>query len=457
MTLRDPERQSPSWEMSAAGEMAVAGRSARESQAPWARLKAHSLVAVLTRICVAGLGFLASVLVARWLGPEGKGVLATLMVVPMLVVSFAELGIRQAAARAIGKGLATAAEVFSAIVGLWVLMSFLSLSIVLGYAYLTGASRYGLAVTAALAAAPAAMLMVRYGSGIALGQQWIGKVGFSQTLVGVVNLLSVVLFILVLGMGILGAVLGRLVASAAGGGMFLYWFVAGFGWKWRWRPAVMWLLARRGVSFALALFVLGLNYRVSILLLQLFVGPGDIGQFSLGVNISETLWVVPSAIGMVIFSHSTGAGDAKAFTKTTARIARLGLIAAAAVAAAVAMSCDALVGMVYGQAYRASVPVIQLMPPGIVCVVFFKILNSDLAGRGHPLVAAKVFLGAIVVNVAATCLLAPRWGIVGAGIAVSISYALGSLVFAREYAKMSGLQLTELLVPRMEDFRGMAR
>lgn len=219
----------------------------------------------------------------------------------------------------------------------------------------------------------------------------------------------------------------------------------------------MWLLARRGVAFALALFILGLNYRVSILLLQLFVGPGEIGQFSLGVNISEMLWVVPSAIGMVIFSHSTGAGDAKALAKTTAKITRMGLIAAAAVAAAVAIWGDALVGMVYGQAYAPSVPVIRLMLPGIVCVVFFKILNADLAGRGHPLVAAKVFLGAIVVNVAATCLLAPRWGIVGAGIAVSISYALGSLAFARKYAKMSGLRLAELLVPRMDDFRGLVR
>jgi O-antigen/teichoic acid export membrane protein len=233
--------------------------------------------------------------------------------------------------------------------------------------------------------------------------------------------------------------------------------VTRMGWKWRWRPGLMWLLARPGVAFALALFVLGLNYRVSILLLQLFVGSSDIGQFSLGVNISEMVWVVPSAIGMVVFSHSTGAGDPKALAETTARITRLALIVAAAVAAAMAVSCDALVGLVYGEAYRAGVPVVQSMLPGIVCVVFFKILNCDLAGRGHPLVAAKIFLGAIAVNVAATCLLTPRWGIVGAGVAVSISYAFGSLAFARTYAEMSGLRLRELLVPRMDDFRELVR
>lgn len=61
------------------------------------------LTTIGTRLLVLFGAFIVSVLTARLLGPEGKGMITAILVIPTLVVTIADLGIRQAAAYLIGK------------------------------------------------------------------------------------------------------------------------------------------------------------------------------------------------------------------------------------------------------------------------------------------------------------------------------------------------------------------
>ncbi len=59
-----------------------------------------------------------------------------------------------------------------------------------------------------------------------------------------------------------------------------------------------------------------------------------------------------------------------------------------------------LVPAIYGDAYAKSSDVIQAIMLGVWMALIFKVLNSDLAGRGKPQAALWVYALALLINIA---------------------------------------------------------
>jgi O-antigen/teichoic acid export membrane protein len=401
------------------------------------------------------LGFASTLILTRWLGPEGLGLYTAFMVVPLILKSLGELGIRQSAAYMTGKKLAAETQVAGALASFWMLSSVFSLVLVLAAYYVQGMHREGLVyVLLGMSLAPAG-LIARYANGIALGKQWISRLNIGETLHVVVRVGLLAALLIGLHSKVPGALIAELIAAVAPGLLMLYWLRRDLGVSFvpLWDKGLIFSLVTHGFKFALALFVLNLNYRASILILQRFVSHSDIGQFSLGVSIAALIWMIPDAVGMVTFSHSTGAGDPKRFANTTSQIMRLTLLVCGSCAVCVGVFCKPLVVILFGPEYLPSVPVIRVMLPGCVAAVTFKVLHADLAGRGYPLAAMWVYLGALGVNVAGALILIPQVGAIGAAIASSLSYIAGAVVYAMVYARMSGLKLMGVFYQPVSDWQ----
>ncbi|WP_252314150.1 hypothetical protein [Sinobaca sp. H24] len=56
-----------------------------------------------TKFVVLFGSFIMSIVLARYLGPEGKGIVTAIFVIPNLLISIADLGVRQATAYYVGK------------------------------------------------------------------------------------------------------------------------------------------------------------------------------------------------------------------------------------------------------------------------------------------------------------------------------------------------------------------
>ncbi|MCD4747222.1 MAG: hypothetical protein K8R58_13070, partial [Bacteroidales bacterium] len=59
---------------------------------------------------------IVGVILARVLGPEGRGLYAAILVVPMLIISFAELGIKRSTIYHVGKKLYKEEDIVSALI-----------------------------------------------------------------------------------------------------------------------------------------------------------------------------------------------------------------------------------------------------------------------------------------------------------------------------------------------------
>jgi O-antigen/teichoic acid export membrane protein len=104
-------------------------------------------------------------------------------------------------------------------------------------------------------------------------------------------------------------------------------------------------------------------------------------------------------------------------------------------------------------AFRSSLHVLWVLLPGTVSVVIFKILSSDLNGRGRPLetfhpaaISLTVcFLGGLVVI--------PRFGILGAAGVTSLGYMLNAALCMHKFSRITAVQMEAMLRLRYTDLR----
>src|SRR6056297_1711716 len=78
-----------------------------------------------SNILTLGVSFVSSVLVARNLGVQGKGLLTVVLVYPSLIMTLSQMGIRQASVYEIGRKEFSYANIVKNIASLFLIMSIL--------------------------------------------------------------------------------------------------------------------------------------------------------------------------------------------------------------------------------------------------------------------------------------------------------------------------------------------
>src|SRR5690606_16239975 len=118
-----------------------------------------------------------------------------IFVIPNLIVSLADLGVRQASAYYIGRKIYSIKDVLSSSLFLWLITSVISLSIVLVYFSKGYTKEYGwLLIFIALLSIPLKLLIV-YLTGIMQGTQKIGTINLTSLINFTINLLGVCILV----------------------------------------------------------------------------------------------------------------------------------------------------------------------------------------------------------------------------------------------------------------------
>ncbi|MBW7476729.1 oligosaccharide flippase family protein [Paenibacillus oenotherae] len=409
----------------------------------------------LTRIILLLGGFIASVLTARILGPEGKGILTAVFVIPTLVVTLADLGIRQASAYYIGKKEHSTEDVASTLYLLWLVTSCLSLLIVGLIYWLQFGDKYGWAIFIIVMLTIPLNLAVQYTKGIMQGKTRIGSINTSELIKVGLNIAFMVLLVLVFRMNVIGAALTQLLLALFAWAYSMRVVRKDTAVRLKYVPGLPMLLIRKGIAYAVALFVLQLNYRIAVVFLEHYTTASEVGIFSVGTNLAELIWQVPAAVGMVIFARSANSKtDAEAVQRSVAFLKYLmPLLLAGGVV--FWLVCPWMVSLLYGAEFASSALIIRYLLPGILMMVIFKVLNADMAGRGFPLYALWVATAPLVLNVVLNFLLIPQYGGSGAAAASSISYTLSGILYLIVYCRKENVQLKVFFSYQLSDMKAI--
>lgn len=398
------------------------------------------------------VGILTSIVIARILGPSNKGAVTAVLSLPLLVLSFGELGLRQATTYIVGKQKADEQDVISTLAFLLLPASALGIIIVLGVSlYLGYPQKYGwMASLIALLLIPFG-LASRFAFGFLMGKRRLREIAFRDF----ISAASIFLLIMPLTLvekvrieGVLAAnVLGTLVGT-----IFMIRAVKQYGHLVpRYIRNLPLMLFRLGFVYAFALFIMNLHYRIDIVLLEHLSNTEQVGVYSVAVNLAEMLWLFSAALQTVNFSYSAVAKEPSVHSTKTARLVRVVLWGSVGPCLALYFAAPLLIKGAYGDAYAASGNVVRAILPGIWISVVLKVLNSDLAGQGRPNAALYTHFCALALNIVLNLWWIPLYGAIGSAWASSLSYSFGAAIYAIAYAHMNNISIKSIFVLNRSD------
>jgi len=396
--------------------------------------------------------FLSTIIISRQLGVEGKGIYTSLLIFPGLITSFVEMGIQKATVNYIGNGKYSHSDIISVVMFLLVLSSLLGIVICSGIYKIINNSNFSyLMVLIALLLIPL-RLINSYLSGILIGKQKIHVFNRVQCLPFLSKLFFLFLLVLVAHAYVTGAILAHLLASFLSA-LYTLWVVSKLDvLKIKYIPKIAKDLLSLGAFYAITLFILNLNYKIDIVILERLSSSAEIGQYTTGVNITELIWYLPTALEVVVFSRSANAKDPKDFSNKIAKLMRVTFIGGILGGVILSLVAPTLIPVLYGSQFTESAKILKLLMPGVVAFTIVKVLYMDIAGKGNPTIALFILIPALIINILLNLILIPQYGAKGAALASTISYSVSAIGFLFIYARMVDIKVSSLIKFRLDDF-----
>jgi O-antigen/teichoic acid export membrane protein len=413
----------------------------------------HSFQTFFFQSSVTVLGVVLTVLSARILGPEGKGILSLLILLPVLAVTFGRLGIGNSiiyhAPRVSHSHLVFNGMALISVIG--ILVSFLALSFVL-------LLRHSLFKNLPL---PWLLLMCGmivffflydFMASLFIALYHINLRNWMVVLFPAANIVFFVIFVIVLK----GKVKGAIGAWSLG-----LIFSVMVSWRWLikrafWRIgkidlALMKKLLRFGVQSHVGTLLELLNYRADYLLVNLFAGPSSVGLYSCSVNMAEISWKMPEAAAIVLLPNVARMPLAQA-QALTQKICRLVLFLVFVSCIFLVIFRKIIILILFGKAFLPSEEALLILLPGFIAFALWKILAYGLLAQGYPqkysLTSGLAFFTMIILDL----LFIPQKGIAGAAWASTIAYFFATILVIAIYSRMTRTHLKALLIPHKSDF-----
>ncbi len=399
---------------------------------------------------LAGLG--SGIMISRVLGPDGRGLFAALITVPMLVISFGALGLRRSALFHISSPEYDNNKVISSLLVLWLFSSVIGSGAAAIMYSGWDTEVYTVNMILPVILVIPLELVISYTGGLYLGIEdfkMVNRIRISKPLF---FLFYLTISLIILDLGIDGVAWAYLLASFSVAIGSTYITKKNFKFNFTWDYSYVKKMLRLGIQFALAFFVVQLNLRLDTLLLKEWSTTDQVGFYSVASTVAEQLWQLPMAIGIVVASKTASVESREEMKRKLGPLLRLSILVGTIGALALFILIPFLLPLVYGEDFAPSIPAVRIILPGVVMFMIFRILNSRLDGFGKPVIGILITIPGFILNVILNYFLIPEYGAYGAAVATDISYTLVAVLMVVGYSRVAQVSISSLLKFRKSDF-----
>jgi O-antigen/teichoic acid export membrane protein len=194
-----------------------------------------------------------------------------------------------------------------------------------------------------------------------------------------------------------------------------------------------------------------LNYRFDFFLVAYFLSFAQVGLYALAVSWSELLFYLPDSMAMALFPAIASSKSIKDSNELTVIMTKTVMIIMFVGSIFIFLIAGKLIPLLYTDKFLDSIHPLFILLPGVIMLSVWKIVLSDLAGRGFPQYKSFSSTIGMVSNVALNIVLIPLYGINGASLATTVSYSLTAILAIYWFTKTTGTTLRQLLFVKLED------
>ena len=393
-----------------------------------------------TRVLVLIITFATAVVIARELGPTGRGLYAVAVTLGAIGAQFGNLGLHASNIYYVAKDRG----LLPALIGNTLAVVFVACIVAalggIGFAFWPNASPvHGTLLLLALASVPVGLAFLLT-QGLLLG---VNEVRAYYNIECGGKLLAMMLIcVLALAQGstvelFFGATLSSVMAT------FL-WALLRLRRVSEKPPRLSWTVFRQSIGLGARAYTIAffgfLLLRIDLLMVKYMLGATEAGYYSISQVLAENTMMFPVVVGLLLFPKLSAikAREEKLQLANKALLVTAALMLPAVVIAATVAA--PIISIAFGRNFLPAVsPFVWLMPGTYFLgleTVMVQLLNSE----GFPPIIVVAWIVDTTVNVALNFWAIPRYGITGASIVSSVCYFLmflivSAVVWKRNYAR----------------------
>jgi len=400
------------------------------------------------RIILLFLSLLIGVVVARTLGPSGKGLLAVIATIGTVVLQLGNLGIGTFNIYAISNKSVEKKNIIgnSFWLGLIIgIICFLIIAIIaLNFPiFFRNIPRSYLLIY--LLSLPFVFLN-NFFSSILIGEQKFKKLNIFIIIGQAVNLVGVVLLLLVFKLNVFYVLVWYTLVNIINALLPMGFVLLTEGFHFHFNLKVL----KKSLNYGLKICVAGifafLILRVDLYMVNFFKGMAEAGLYSLASTFGNIFFILPLSIVTVIFPKINAEDKSK--KESIAKYSRISLLLVFLMAIGTLLFIKLVIGLLYGQAFLPSVQPIVLLLPGLIAFSVATVLGQYFMSIGYPLKITISWFLVAVLNIILNFIYIPQYGIIAAALSSTVSYILALGFHYYFFNKETGLGFYDIFVPR---------
>ncbi|HIJ70841.1 MAG TPA: oligosaccharide flippase family protein [Planctomycetes bacterium] len=402
------------------------------------------------------ISMLTGIVLARWLGREGRGLVALFATTPQIIFRFSNMGVGSAVSYYLGRKQYETSVVLSSALAFGAVSS--TAATVLLFLLIPPSSEYweGIPLWALISICPLtiAVLWQNIGTRFHMALFHVHYSALSRIIQGLVRFCFILLLVIALRFGVTGAIVSSCLELVVACVVVL--FLAGryVNIEYTLNVKLIYRLMHYGIRNWLFMLFAGVNTHIGIYLLNYYSDAGAVGLFATGQGFCLFLMMVPEAWTSLLLPRVAGS-DPNTINEQTLRLCRNGLLILLVLGGLIMLAAPTMVTLLYGQAFAQSTRVVWVIMPGLLFLHIYRVLAVDFAGRARQIIPIITSLTSLVVNILVGIVLIPRnaWygGIVGASLALTFSTLLMAVIISVFYSKNWNVSLRKLFFINADD------
>jgi O-antigen/teichoic acid export membrane protein len=200
----------------------------------------------------------------------------------------------------------------------------------------------------------------------------------------------------------------------------------------------------RGWGGALANLI---TWRMDQVILVPLISAASLGLYVVAVSLAEIPMMAVNTVRGFIQAES----GRRSHDDVVAAMSRVVLLATLAFSAITVVAAEPFIVVLFGADFAGSVPLAQLLLIGVPLFAAEQVLGSGLLSMGRPgLRSLGQAIGAVVTLVG-LLVFVPQYGVVVAAVTSAVAYSLTLMWTSLWFSRLSGIPLRRCLIPRWSD------
>ena len=211
-------------------------------------------------------------------------------------------------------------------------------------------------------------------------------------------------------------------------------------------------LLRKGLPYQVTIFFqLSSQYVDQVILLWL-LSPVDLAMYIVARSSASVIGSLPSSLGLISLSEATRLNKHTGF-EPLARTLRRGGLVVLLLGVSIAPLFQFLIPLIYGNGFSPAIPLAVYLMVGVIALGLSEIIEQTLRGHGTPMVVIAPKSIGLAVLVAVGVLCVPRYGSAAVAVGFSISQFVVLSLLVRVILVHFCHSSIRHLIPRRDDFK----